>query len=128
MINNVTLIGNVGSVDDLKYTGGGMAVLGFSLATSRYVKDSDNKTTWHNVVVFAKTAEAMAKFLEKGKQVCVLGEIDNQTWVKSDGTKGYKSVINANSVKLLGSKSDSGVDKQDIKHIDQTVDTSSIPF
>lgn len=128
MISKTILVGNVGSIDELKYTGSQMAILNFSVATSRYQKDKDKKTTWHNVVAFAKTAEAMAKYLEKGKQVYIEGEIDNQSWTKTDGTKGYKSVINANSIQLLGSKSDSGVDTQDSKQINQDIDTSSIPF
>jgi len=127
MISKTILVGNVGSIDELKYTGSQMAILNFSVATSRYQKGKDKKTTWHNVVAFAKTAEAMAKYLEKGKQVYIEGEIDNQTWDKKDGSKGYKSVINANSIQLLGSKSDSGVDLQDRKMIASEVDMN-IPF
>ena len=127
MISKTILVGNVGSIDELKYTPSSMAVLTFSVATSRYQKGKDKKTTWHNIVAFAKTAEAMAKYLEKGKQVYVEGEIDNQTWDKKDGSKGYKSVINANSIQLLGSKSDSGVDKQGEKFINQEI-SDSIPF
>ena len=128
MISKTILVGNVGKLEPLKYTGSQMAILNFSVATSRYQKDKDKKTTWHNIVAFAKTAEAMSKYLEVGKQVYIEGEIDNQTWDKPDGSKGYKSVINANSIQLLGSKSDSGIDKQDNKQMEQEIDTSSIPF
>jgi len=128
MINKAMIIGNVGTIDELKVTPSGMEILNFSVATRKTNKAKEEKTTWHNVTCFAKTAKAMAQYLSVGKQVFVEGEIDNQSWTKTDGTKGYKSIIAAHSVQLLGSKNDSGVDKQDRKHIAQEIDTDSIPF
>ena len=120
MINSVSLLGNLGKDAELKNTGT-VSVAEFSLATTEKFKDQ-TKTQWHNIVLFGKVADALSQYLKKGKQVYVSGSIDYQSWDKPDGTKGYKTVIKAFQVQLLG-----GIDKQDQKHIEQEVD-SSIPF
>lgn len=128
MINKAMIIGNVGNIDELKVTPSGMEILNFSVATKKTNKAKEEKTTWHNVTCFAKTAKAMAQYLVVGKQVFVEGEIDNQSWTKTDGTKGYKSIISAHSIQLLGKKDESGIDKQDEKHIERTITSDDIPF
>ena len=71
-------------------------------------------------------ADALSQYLKKGKQVYISGSIDYQSWDKPDGTKGYKTVIKAFNVQLLGSKQDSGMDRQDQKFQEQI--SEQIPF
>ena len=70
-VNVVHIIGNLGKNPDLTFTGNGNAVCKFPVATSEEWKDKDDvkqsKTTWHNIVVWGKSAENCAKFLAKGR-------------------------------------------------------------
>ncbi|MHB1702739.1 MAG: single-stranded DNA-binding protein [bacterium] len=111
-LNKVMLIGNLGKDPELRYTPDGLAILKFSIATSEYYNDKSGnkteKTTWHNVVVFGKIAQTLANYLNKGKQVFVEGRINNRSYDKQDGTKGYISEVIANNIVLLGAKGGSG--------------------
>jgi single-strand DNA-binding protein len=111
-LNKVMLIGNLGKDPELRYTPDGLAILKFSIATSEYYNDKSGnkteKTTWHNVVVFGKIAQTLANYLSKGKQVFVEGRINNRSYDKQDGTKGYISEVIANNIVMLGAKGGSG--------------------
>ena len=124
MINTVNLVGNLGKDAELKHTGT-TAVAEFSLATTEKYK-GESKTQWHNIVLFGKVADALSQYLKKGKQVYVSGSIYYQSWDKKDGTKGYKTVIKAFQVQMLGSRDDSGMDRQDQKFQEQV--SAEIPF
>lgn len=99
-INQVYLVGNVASEVELKYTPNGTAVLNFSLATNRSVKQGDNwqdVPTFHRIVVWSKLAEYLAQNISKGNKIVVTGRIENSTYEK-DGQKFYKSEIVAQDV------------------------------
>jgi len=105
MLNEVTLIGNVGSKKDLVEYGDDGKVINFSLATSHGYGDR-KKTTWHRVVAFGKTAEAVDSFVQVGSKVCVRGRIDVREYEK-DGEKRYSTEIISERVVFLDSKKDS---------------------
>lgn len=111
-LNKVMLIGNLGADPELKYTSGGQSVLKMRLATSEKWKDKDGqmqeRTEWHSVVLWGKRAEALAKFLVKGKTIYVEGRIQSRQYEDKDGVKKYATDINANEVLLLGGRSDGG--------------------
>ena len=72
-VNKAILVGNLGSDPELKYTPSGNAVANFSLATTEKWTGKDGqkneKTTWHNIVAWGKTAELAKEYLSKGRQV-----------------------------------------------------------
>lgn len=106
MLNKAILIGNLGNDPELRYTPSGHKVCKFSLATSRkFKKDGEARevTTWHNIVAWGSLAEICSQYLHKGKQVYIEGEIQQETWEK-DGVKHYRTIINANAMKMLGQK------------------------
>jgi len=111
-LNKVMLIGNLGADPELKYTSGGQSVLKMRLATSEKWKDKDGqmqeRTEWHSVVLWGKRAEALAKFLVKGKTIYVEGRIQTRQYEDKDGVKKYATDINANEVLLLGGRSGDG--------------------
>ena len=130
-MNKVTLIGFIGKDAELRYTTTENAVAGFSVATSESYKDKDGnkneKTTWHNIVIFGKRAEGLTPFLKKGTRIAVVGKIDNQTYDKADGTKGYSSKIVVSDIELLSKKD--GKDGSDVEMDEEhTGDTDEIPF
>ncbi len=105
-VNNVQLIGRLGKDVELIETNSGVAVGKFSLATSKKVKGKEI-VSWHNLVTFGKTAEICAKYIEKGSQIYVDGEISYKTYEKEDGTKMYFTEIICNNVQFLDSKKES---------------------
>ena len=106
MVNRVTLIGNLGRDPELKFTPQGNAVCKLSVATTEKWRDQQGKpqerTTWHNVVVWGKQAEACEQYLSKGKQVFIEGRIDNRSYDDKDGNKKYITEIVAQNVRFLG--------------------------
>lgn len=100
-LNRATIIGNITKEPQLKYTQNGTAVMQFSVATNRSVQNEDGSyrdiPTFHNIVVWSKVAERLAKFLEKGMKVYIEGRIENRTYEKN-GEKKYISEIVASNV------------------------------
>ena len=80
-VNKVILVGNLGKDPELRYTASGTAVANFSLATTEKYKDRDGnsqeKTEWHNIVVWRQLAEICGKYLTKGKQILYRGQNPN---------------------------------------------------
>ena len=104
--NQATLVGNLGKDPDLRFTGSGKAVCNFSIATSSSWVDSDGKkqerTEWHHIKVWGKQGESCAKYLSKGRQVLVVGEIRTRSYDDKDGVKRYITEIIAQNVRFLG--------------------------
>jgi single-strand DNA-binding protein len=108
-LNRVMLIGNLGKDPELRYTTSGVAVASFSLATTDSWKDQDGnlqeKTEWHNIVVWKKPAEIAAEYLKKGKKVFVEGRIQTRSYDdKNTGAKKYITEIVADNFIFLDSK------------------------
>jgi single-strand DNA-binding protein len=110
-INKVILIGNLGKDPELRYTPGGQAVASFSLATSEKWRDKDgvmqDKTEWHNIVVWGRQAEVAKEYLAKGKQVYIEGRIQTRSWEDKEGNKRYTTEIVGQRMQFLGTR-DSG--------------------
>lgn len=102
-INNITLLGNVGSEPQVRHLDSGMCVANFSLATTKRYKDKEPKTFWHNIVVWGSLAEkVVAKYVNKGSQLCVIGELQYEEYPNKEGVKITKAVINVSQLTLLG--------------------------
>ena len=112
-VNKVFLIGNLGKDPDAKYTPSGMQITKFSLATSERVKKGDNweeKTDWHNIVLFARQAEYAKDYLAKGMTVFVEGRISTSSWEDENGVRKYRTEIVGNVVKNLSGRKESNND------------------
>ena len=120
-VNKVMLIGNLGKDPELRKTQNGTSVANFSIAITEYYKDKDgNKQTsteWVNIEVWGRTAEFVGKYARKGSQVFVDGKIKTKQWKKDNGDTMYQTVINAQSIDLLGSKP-SGNNQQQQKNVE----------
>jgi single-strand DNA-binding protein len=106
-VNKVFLLGNVGKDPEIRTTPGGMTVATFSLATAERAKDAQgnwaDKTEWHNLVAFQRTAEIVRDYVKKGTQVFVEGKIQTRSWDdKESGQKKYRTEILINELSLLG--------------------------
>jgi single-strand DNA-binding protein len=105
-VNKVILIGNLGRDPEVRFTAGGKAVARFSVATSEVWNDAEGsrqeRTEWHNVVVWGKQAESCGQYLQKGRQVYIEGSIRNRQYDDKDGNKKYITEVNAQRVQFLG--------------------------
>ncbi len=108
-INKVILVGRLGQDPELKYTPSGMAVCNFSIATSENWTDKSGqkqeRTEWHRIVVWGKLAEISGKYLAKGRQAYVEGQLQTRSWEAQDGQKRYTTEIVAKNVQFLGGAS-----------------------
>ncbi len=106
-INRVTLLGRVGADPELRSTKSGTAVVELRLATDRYSKSNEStETDWHSVVVWGKTAEAVAHYVRKGDRVHVTGRLQQHSWQTDSGERRSRTEIHANEVIFLDSRND----------------------
>jgi single-strand DNA-binding protein len=106
-VNKVFLLGNVGKDPEIRATAGGMTIASFSLATADRAKDASgnwvDKTEWHNLVAFQRTAEIVRDYVKKGTQLFIEGKIQTRSWDdKESGQKKYRTEILVNELSLLG--------------------------
>ncbi len=109
-VNKVILVGNLGKDPELRYTASGTAVCNFSLATTERYKDRDGnnqeKTEWHNIVVWRQLAEICGKYLTKGKQIYIEGKLQTRKWDDRDGNTRYTTEIVADQMQMLSRAGD----------------------
>ena len=106
-VNKVLLLGNVGKDPEIRATAGGTQVASFTLATADRAKDAQgnwaDKTEWHNLVAFNRTAEIVRDYVKKGTQLYIEGKIQTRSWDdKESGQKKYRTEILVNELTLLG--------------------------
>jgi single-strand DNA-binding protein len=105
-VNKVILIGNLGKDPELRFTSTGSAVARFPIATSEVWNDRDGnkqeRTEWHNIIVWGKQGESCSQYLAKGRQVFVEGSIRSRSYDDKSGTKRYVTEIVAQRIRFLG--------------------------
>jgi single-strand DNA-binding protein len=108
VINKVTLIGNLGHDQEMRYAQNGTPVANFSVATTEKWTDKQGvkqeRTEWHRIVAWGKLGEVCGKYLVKGKQVFVEGKLQTRKWTDKDGNDRYTTEIQAREVKFLGQR------------------------
>ncbi len=112
MVNKAIIVGNLGKDPEVRYTPDGNAVTNFSVATTERYKDRDGnlqeRTEWHRVVVFGRTAENCGQYLSKGRSVYVEGYIQTRSWDDKEGNKRYTTEIVGRNVQFLSSRGEGG--------------------
>jgi len=108
-INKVILIGNLGRDPEVRYMPSGDAVANISIATTETWKDKNGekqeKTEWHRVAMFGKTAEIAGEYLKKGSQVYIEGRLETRKWTDKEGQERTTTEIRADRMQMLGSRS-----------------------
>lgn len=115
-LNKALLIGNLGRDPETKYLPSGGAVCNFSIATSEKYTDKagqkQEKTEWHNIVMYGKLAEIAQQYLKKGATVYLEGRIQTRKWQdKNTGADRYSTEIVADQMQMLGGRGQSGDDQ-----------------
>lgn len=105
-VNKVILVGNLGKDPEVRFTPSGRAVAKFPLATTDSWTDQESarqeRTEWHNVVVWGKQAELCGQYLSKGRQVYLEGAIRSRSYDDKEGNKRYITEVVAQRIQFLG--------------------------
>ena len=111
-LNRVQLIGNLGKDPEVKYTPQGTPVAKLTIATNERFKDKagewQDRTEWHNVVLWQRLAEIAGEYLKKGRSVYVEGRLKTRKWTDKDGAEKYSTEIIANDMQMLGGREGMG--------------------
>jgi single-strand DNA-binding protein len=114
-VNKVILIGNLGKDPEVKYTPQGTPVAKLTIATNESYKDKDGqwqeKTEWHNVVLWTRLAEIAGEYLKKGSKVYVEGRLQTRSWDdKQTNQKRYMTEVVGHTMVLLGGRGEGAGD------------------
>lgn len=110
-VNKAILLGRVGKSPEIRSTSGGSLVASFSLATADRQKDNQgnwqDRTEWHNLIAFNRTAEIVRDYVRKGSHLLIEGKIQTRTWDdRESGVKRYRTEIFVYDLTLLNGRSD----------------------
>lgn len=118
-VNKVILVGNVGKDPEVRHFENDGAVANFPLATSergyttRNGQEIPERTEWHNIVVWRGLAKVVESYVKKGTQVYIEGKLRTRSYDDKDGVKRYTTEIYADSLQLLGRRTDNATGPMD---------------
>jgi len=115
-VNKIELLGNIGGDIELRYTGAGTAVCNLRVATNERWKGKDGqkkeRTEWHRVVVWGKSAELCGEYLNKGDLVRIEGSNRTRKWEDKEGNTHYTTEVHARQVGFLSPRKKSKADAE----------------
>jgi len=127
-VNKVILLGNLGRDPELRFMPNGDAVCNFSIATTDSWKDKagekQERTEWHNIVMYRKLAEIAGEYLKKGSSIYVEGRLQTRKWQTKEGQDRYTTEVIADSMQMLGGRSNAS---QSEKSSDENFSKGSSP-
>ena len=107
-VNKVILMGNLGRDPEVRFMPNGDAVCNFSIATTDSWKDKagerQEKTEWHNIVMYRRLAEIAVEYLKKGRPVYLEGRLQTRKWQTKEGQDRYTTEVIADSMQMLGGR------------------------
>jgi len=109
-LNKVLLIATLGKDPEIRYTASGTAVAGFSAANEKFKNRAgewEDRTEWHNIVLWGRLAEIAGEHLSKGKCVYLEGRLQTRKWQDRDGKDRSTTEIVGERLQML-SKKDNG--------------------
>jgi len=136
-MNKVMLIGRLGKDPEVRYMANGDAVANITLATAEKWKDKSGtmqeRTEWHTLVMYKRSAEIAGQYLAKGSQIYVEGKIQTRKWQDKEGKDRYSTEIVVQSFEMLGTKAtvgsgDKPASQQDLEQMSPSAaDNASLP-
>ncbi len=130
-VNKVILVGNLGRDPEVRYMPNGEAVCNFSIATTDSWKDKNGqkqeRTEWHNIVMYRKLAEIAGEYLKKGRPVYVEGRLQTRKWQTKEGQDRYTTEIIADQMQMLGGRDSGGSSNASYDDMNQDSDMGAAP-
>ena len=108
-VNKVILIGNLGADPEVRATQSGTSVANLRIATTESVKVGDNwedRTEWHRVVFFGRTADTAGQYLRKGSSIYVEGRLQTRKWQDQQGNDRWSTEVVGRRMVMLGGRGD----------------------
>ena len=132
-VNMAIVVGFVGDDPRINQTQSGRKVASFSLATTEkgYTTQSGqqipDRTEWHNIVCWGKTAEVVERYVRKGSSLYIQGKIRNRSYDGNDGQKRYVTEIECEVMQMLDKRQD-GNNHSQAQNTAQNLQTASDPY
>jgi single-strand DNA-binding protein len=112
-VNKAIILGNLGNDPEMRTTQSGSQVANFNIATNEKFKDSSGewqeRTEWHKIVAFGRTAEICGQYLSKGRSVFIEGRIQTRKWEDKEGQTRYSTEIVCQNMQMLGGRGEGGM-------------------
>ena len=128
-VNKVILVGNLGRDPEVRFMPNGEAVCNFSIATTDSWKDKSGqkqeRSEWHNIVMYRKLAEIAGEYLKKGRPVYVEGRLQTRKWQTKEGQDRYTTEIIADQMQMLGGRDGGGSNTYEAMDEDQSMPSPS---
>ena len=128
-VNKVILVGNLGRDPEVRYMPNGEAVCNFSIATTDSWRDKNGqrqeRTEWHNIVMYRKLAEIAGEYLKKGRPVYVEGRLQTRKWQTKEGQDRYTTEIIADQMQMLGGRDGGSSNTYEAMDEDQSMPSPS---
>ncbi len=109
-MNKIQILGTITKEIEVKYTGGGVAIVSFSIAYNERYKDKNgqqvDKAMFFDVTAFGKQGEIINQYFHKGSRILIDGSLDYQSWKAQDGTNRSKVGIKMNGFSFIDRKSE----------------------
>ena len=103
-VNKVVLVGRLTRDPEIRTTASGQSVASISLATNRFWKDKNgqrqDKTSFHNIVLWGRLAEIAGQYLIKGQETYIEGRLETRQYTAKDGTNRYVTELIAENMQL----------------------------
>lgn len=130
-VNKVILVGNLGRDPEVRYMPNGEAVCNFSIATTDTWKDKNGqrqeRTEWHNIVMYRRLAEIAGEYLKKGRSVYIEGRLQTRKWQTKEGQDRYTTEIVADQMQMLGGREGGGGSNIGYDDVNQDYEASTPP-
>jgi len=131
-VNKVVLVGRLGKDPEVRIMPNGESVANVTLATTESWKDKggskQEKTEWHNLVFYRRTAEVVGEYLKKGSQIYIEGKLQTRKWQTKEGQDRYTTEIVVNEMQMLGGKAASQPNQFAPQTAPKKDDDFDIPF
>ncbi len=132
-MNSITITGNVTKDLELKTLQGDNHVVNFTVATDRRFKEKGEKITdFFNIVLWGRTAELAAQYLQKGSKCLIQGEMQLRKYTDKEGNQKISPEIKGEVIEFLGGnqgqKQENFAPKVTIEEVDLAEDDDVIPF
>ena len=133
-MNRVVLVGRLTRDPELRTTSSGISQTRFTLAVNRRTSNQDGQreADFISCVAWRGTAEAIAKYLKKGRELAVEGRIQTGSYDAQDGTKRYTTDVVVDNFTFIGSGANSSANNEEFNDGPSdniaTTDISEDPF
>jgi single-strand DNA-binding protein len=108
IVNSVRLLGNLGKDPVIKTFNDGNKIANCTIATPHIYKDKDGnkveETDWHNLVMRGKLVEVAEKYLSKGSQIAIEGNLRSRKYTDSEGNDKYITEVIVQDMQMLSPK------------------------